>query len=87
MHCTSGGESTLMIGERTVDFYESRGRVLSIATEGDTELGLLVEATGEGQTWLTAIKFMLSEDHQTLWFVVGNQRIERTRCEMKKPNN
>jgi hypothetical protein len=68
MHCTFGGESTLTIGERTVDFYESRGRVLSIATEGDTELGLLIEATGEGQTWLTAIKFTLSEDHQTLFF-------------------
>jgi hypothetical protein len=87
MHCTFGGESTLTIGERTVDFYESRGRVLSIATEGDTELGLLIEATGEGQTWLTAIKFTVSEDHQTLFFSVGSERIERIRCEAKKPNN
>jgi hypothetical protein len=87
MHCTFGGESTLTIGERTVDSYESRGRVLSIATEGDTELGLLVEATGEGQTSLVAIKFTLSQDRQTLLFSVGGERIERTRCEAKKTNN
>lgn len=87
MHCTFGGESTLTIGERTVDFYEGRGRVLSIATEGDTELGLLIEVTGEGQTRLTAITFTVSEDHQTLFFSNGSERIERTRCEAKKPNN
>lgn len=81
MHCTFGGESTLTIGERTADFYESRGRVLSIAAEGDNQLALLIEATGEGQTWLVAIKFIVSDDHQTLSHSVGSERIERTRCD------
>jgi hypothetical protein len=84
MHCSLGGESSLTIGEHTVDFYESRGRVLAIATEGDTDLALLVEASGEGQTWLSALQFKMSDDRQTLWITVGGQRIERSRCEAKK---
>jgi hypothetical protein len=81
MHCTFGGESTLTIREHTVDFYESRGRVLAIATQGETELGVLIEASGEGQTWLSALQFRLSEDRQTLSIFMGDRRVDRTRCE------
>jgi hypothetical protein len=83
MHCTFGGESKLAIGEHTVDFYESRGRVLAIATQGEAELGVLIEASGEGQTWLSALQFRLSEDQQTLSVFTGDRRIDRTRCETK----
>jgi hypothetical protein len=86
MHCTFGGESSLTIGEHTVDFYESRGRVLAIATEGDTELALLVEAMDGGQTWLSALQFKMSDDRQTLAITIGGQRIERSRCEARKRN-
>jgi hypothetical protein len=84
MHCTFGGESTLTIGERTVDGYESRGRVLAIATEGQTELAVLVEASGEGQTWLSALQFKLSEDRQTHTAIAGGRQVERIRCENKE---
>jgi hypothetical protein len=86
MHCTLGGESTLTIGERTVDFYESRGRVLAIAAAGDTDVALLVEVAGEGRTWLSAIQLELSVDRQTLMISFAGQRVERNRCDVQKPN-
>lgn len=77
----AGGESVLTIHETAIDFYESRGRVLAIATHGGTELALLIEASGEGQTRLEAEQFRLSEDRQTLTDVTGRrQGLVRYRC-------
>jgi hypothetical protein len=81
-HCTWGGESTLTIGEMTVDGYESRGRVLAVAVDGETELAVLVEASGEGQVWLGALQFRLTDEGNTLTDVTGRRQImTRTRCE------
>lgn len=81
-HCVApGAESRLTIRESTIDFYESRGRVLAIATDGDAHLALLVESSGEGMTWLGAREFELSGNHQTLTDVTGRRRgLARHRC-------
>ena len=80
-----GAESKLTIGETGIDFYESRGRILAIATEGTNELGLLMELTGEGKTWLDARKFTLSQDGQTLTYDTGGEHtVVRMRCEAHK---
>src|SRR4029078_2015909 len=65
----------------TAFFYESRGRVLAIATRGNTELALLSEASGDGQSWLDARHFKLSGDHRTLTDVTGGRKqAVRVRC-------
>lgn len=80
-HCAARGESVLTFRETAIDFYESRGRVLAIAAHGETELALLIEASGEGQTWLETRQFRLSEDRQTLTDVTGRrQGAVRYRC-------
>ena len=74
-------ESKLTLRETAVDFYESRGRVLAIATRGNTELALLSEASGDGQSWLDARHFKLSGDHRTLTDVTGGRKqAVRVRC-------
>ena len=81
-HCAAASaESKLTIRETALDFYESRGRVLAVATQGETELALLIEASGEGQSWLDARQFRLSEDGQTLTDVTGGRKqAVRVRC-------
>jgi hypothetical protein len=81
-HCAAASaESKLTLRETAVDFHESRGRVLAVATQGNTELALLIEASGEGQSWLDARRFRLSEDRQTLTDVTGGRRqAVRVRC-------
>jgi len=78
----TSAESKLTIRETGIDFYESRGRILAIATEGTNELALLIEVTGEGQRWLDATQFTLSRDGQKLTDVTGRRRTTvRIRCE------
>ena len=84
-HCSARGESVLTIRETAIDFYEGRGRVLAIATHGETELALLIEASGEGETWLEARQFRLSEDRQTLTDVTG-RRQGAVRYQCSTPN-
>lgn len=81
-HCAAvGAESKLSIHKTGIDFYESRGRLLAIAVDGETELALLIELSGEGDTWLEAMRFTLSEDHHTLTDVTGRRRGSvRVRC-------
>jgi hypothetical protein len=81
--CRSGGaESKLAIQETRIDFYESRGRILAIATEGSNELALLMELTDAGKTWLKTIQFTLSKDGQKLTDVTaGLHTAVRIRCE------
>ena len=77
----SFSESILTIGERQVDFYASRSRVLSMAVDGDTELAVLLDATGEGKTWLAARQFRLSADGQELTDMTGGRfGFKRIRC-------
>jgi hypothetical protein len=86
--CRIGGESELHIYEDRINFYEGGGRILGVATEGQRELALIieatgiVEATGERSTWLDLRKFELSADGNELTDVTINGRhpITRLRC-------
>jgi hypothetical protein len=85
-HCSPGGESRLVISETGIDFYESRGRILGIAAAEETQLALIYEASGEGQVWLEARQFEISENGQTLTEVTGRRRgLVRHRCEVSEP--
>jgi hypothetical protein len=75
-------ESRLTISVDRIEFYESIGQVLSIAVEGESDLAVLLEATGEGYTWLSARQFTLSSDAQSLTDTTGGRiGIVRMRCE------
>jgi hypothetical protein len=65
----------------SMSFWESDGRVLSVATEGELELAVLVELSGEGERWLEALQFRLSPDRKTLTNVTGRRTVAvRVRC-------
>jgi hypothetical protein len=71
----------MQVTPNSMSFWESSGRVLGVATDGELELAVIVEMTGEGEKWLEAIQFRLSADRKTLTNVTGRRTIAvRVRC-------
>jgi len=66
-------ESILRIGATQVDGYESRSRVLAVAVDGEAELALILDSTGEGFNWMQAVQFRLSDDGKELTSLVGGR--------------
>jgi hypothetical protein len=64
--CGNGeDESFLFIGPRSVTYYESSGPVRA-AVVRKRDLALILELSGEGDTWLDTAQFELSPDGKTL---------------------
>ncbi len=75
-------ESKLVISGKRIAFYASEGPILSVVSDGALELALILELSGEGQTWVETKQFRLSEDRRTLTDVTGrSQTATRIRCE------
>ena len=84
--CARPSESTLYISENQLDFWESRGRVLSVKSGGKLEIELELELTGEGSVWRETRQFRLSEDGHTLTDVTRiKYPFARIRCGNKPP--
>lgn len=82
-HCgTAMNDSRLRIGADGIQYYESRGPIRAAVASGRDELALIVELSGEGETWLATEHFRLSPDGRTLTTVgePGNPLV-RMRCD------
>lgn len=81
VQCRVPHEASLTIDEDRIDFYESRGKVLSAVVTRPSEVELEIEATGEGQTWREVRRFTLSDDKRTLTDVTNSRHhFSRVRC-------
>ncbi|MBX2865106.1 MAG: hypothetical protein KTR27_16260 [Leptolyngbyaceae cyanobacterium MAG.088] len=66
-HCgTAWGDSRLQIDANYIEFHESSGPVVEIVAQGDHDLTVTIELSGEGDTWLDERHFKLSSDLQAL---------------------
>lgn len=65
-----------------VSFYESSGLLLAAAVQGNQTLALIVELSGEGETWLDVLRFQLEpgSDGQILVDRTSRTPIKRRRC-------
>ncbi len=61
---------TLHIAPHHITYWESDGPIKAVVVRGDTEIALIVELSGEGETWLSTAQFTLSQD--------GGQLIDNT---------
>jgi hypothetical protein len=88
--CGSGeDESFLLIGPTTVTYYESTGPVKA-AVMRERALALIIELSGEGETWLATAEFELSPDGRMLTsHAVPGEEYVRYRCSspQERPNN
>jgi len=61
---------TLRIAPHHITYWESDGPIKAVVARGDSEIALIAELSGEGETWLSTAKFTLSRD--------GSQLIDNT---------
>jgi hypothetical protein len=81
-HCGVSHEGSLTIYEARIDFYESRGKVLSVIEASPVEMEVEIESTGEGQTWRHVRRFLLSQDKRTLTDMTNRASpFSRVRCD------
>lgn len=77
--CGAGRSDTrLIIGGRTIRFYESRGDVTSVTREGPRAISVQARYTGEGETRNRTTRLVLSGDSNRLTI----DGLSRQRCPM-----
>ncbi len=83
-HCGTGlNDSRLRISANRIRFYESGGPVVAVVTQGEFDVALISELSGEGETWLSYNYFRLSADHTYLTDVSNsNSNFVRYRCQI-----
>lgn len=79
--CASPGhESQLRIGADRIAFHESSGAIRSVAS-GDSDLTVVAQLTGEGETREATYRFRLSGDGNTLTDIGTGMGMVRRRCD------
>ncbi|WMJ70629.1 hypothetical protein [Stenotrophomonas sp. 24(2023)] len=82
---TDTDDSVLVIRPHHITFWGSNGPIKAVVTRGALEIMLIVESTGEGETWLDAQHFRLSADGTRLATLHdGTESFMRYRCPAAK---
>jgi hypothetical protein len=80
-HCgNTVDDSRLTISAERIRFYESGGSIKAVVTQGEFDLALITELSGEGETWLAYNHFHLSPDQKSLTDVTDDSKFVRYRC-------
>ena len=80
--CGSGADDlVLRVSPHRISFWESAGPIRAAVVRGD-EIALIAELSGEGETWLSAMKFEISPDGRMLTDTVSipGKEVVRYRC-------
>ena len=78
---TGDNDSALRIDADAITYYESDGPVKAVVAHGRYEIALILELSGEGQTWLTTEHFKLSPGENKLTSVnLPGEGFVRYRC-------
>ena len=87
-HCGTGlNDSRLRINADRIRFYESGGPIRAVVTQGEFDLAIIAELSGEGQVWLSYKHFRLSSDHTYLLDVTDpDSEMIRYRCPVAQNN-
>jgi hypothetical protein len=75
-------DTRMVIGVRTIRFYESEGTVRALVPRGNFEITMILAMSAEeDQTWVSPIQLNLSVDGRTLTDTTpGYDRVVRYRC-------
>jgi hypothetical protein len=78
---TDLNDSRLRISADHLQFHESGGTVRAVVTQGELDLALIAEMSGEGETWLFYRHFRLSPDETYMTDVTDKDlALMRYRC-------
>jgi hypothetical protein len=81
---TDLSDSRLIISPNKIRFFESVGPVLAVVTQGKSTVIIVMELSGEGETWLSSKHFSLSADQSTLTDTTDDLNFVRYRCKNTK---
>jgi len=73
-------DSRLEIGGDRITFHESGGPILAVVPRGEQEVALVMELSGEGDTWLSFKHYRLSDDRMQLIDITDGGEFARQRC-------
>lgn len=81
-NCGTGiDHARFVVEEDGILSYESSGRVRAVVTQGELELGVIAEMSGEGVDWMGLLHFRLSPDYDRLVELTGKEvPVVRYRC-------
>lgn len=79
--CGGAGDTRLTIEESRVRLAVSEGPVIGVIPRGASGVTLLVQMSGEGKSWNSAMNLELSPDRASLTDV--NNQVTRHRCPAK----
>jgi len=81
-HCgTALNDSRLRISTDRIRLYESGGPIRAVVTQGEFDLALIAELSGEGEVWLLFRQYRLSADGDYLTDVTdAGSDLVRYRC-------
>lgn len=65
-NCAAASDLRLEIGAREIEFYESLGKVTSVAVESPQSIVVKLAMAGEGETWTVTTRYLLSENGTVL---------------------
>jgi hypothetical protein len=77
---TNLNDSQLTISAERIRFHENGGSIKAVVTQGEFDLALITELSGEGETWLAYDHFRLSDDQKSLTDVTDGSKLVRYRC-------
>lgn len=81
---TDRNDSAIEIKRNEILFHESDGPIKAMVTDGRHEIAMIVELSGEGQTWLTTAQFKLSAGEDKLISTqLPEKEFMRYRCPRK----
>lgn len=82
--CSPGTELSMVIGEKSIEFYESLGTITSIKVESPTSVVIDLAMEGEGEKWTVQNRLALSENGAILTPTdtarTSEQLMPRKRC-------
>lgn len=78
--CGGDLETRLEIKSNSIAFYESKGPIKTITLNGDNEMVLVAQLSGEGEKWMHTAKFRLSKDGKQLIDADTKPPLVRRRC-------
>jgi hypothetical protein len=65
--CGSDADDLILrVAPDHIAYWESEGPIKAVVVRGDTEIALIAELSGEGETWLSTAQFTLSRDGRQL---------------------
>lgn len=83
--CEPASDMRLEIGARTIGFYESEGKVITVTPQSDGSAAVELAMTGEGESWNMGVVLSVRGDGDGRRLIVRDSGVVETEARTLKP--